>query len=61
LYDKFEKEVDMIQSGDSKTILKIPGGKSLKEAEISKTLLECDVLINIPIVKHIKAQILLPT
>jgi uncharacterized protein (DUF362 family) len=52
LYEKFEKEVDRIQPGKSKTTMKIPGGKSLKEAEISKTLLECDVLINIPIVKQ---------
>jgi uncharacterized protein (DUF362 family) len=52
LYKKFEKEVGIIQSGDSKTTVKIPSGKSLKEAEISKILLECDVLINIPIMKH---------
>jgi uncharacterized protein (DUF362 family) len=52
LYEKFEKEVRRIQSSDSKTTVKIPNGKSLKEAEISKTLLECDILINIPIVKH---------
>jgi uncharacterized protein (DUF362 family) len=52
LYKKFEKEVNIIQSGDSKTTVKIPNGKSLKEADISKTLLECDVLVNIPIVKH---------
>jgi uncharacterized protein (DUF362 family) len=52
LYEKFEKEVRRIQSSDSKTTVKIPIGKSLKEAEISKTLLECDILINIPIVKH---------
>ena len=52
LYGKFEKEVGKIQSGGSKTTAKIPKGKCLKEAEISKTLLECDVLINIPIVKN---------
>jgi uncharacterized protein (DUF362 family) len=52
LYEKFEKEVDRLQSGDSKTTVKIPKGKCLKEAEISKALLECDAFINIPIIKH---------
>jgi uncharacterized protein (DUF362 family) len=52
LYEKFKKDVDRIQSGDSKTTVEIPKGKSLKKAVISKALLECDILINIPIVKH---------
>jgi uncharacterized protein (DUF362 family) len=30
----------------------IPNGKFLKEADISKTLLNCDVFINVPIVKN---------
>jgi len=52
LYKKFEEDVDKIKPGDSKTNIKIPKGKVLKEADISKTLLDCDVLINIPIVKN---------
>jgi uncharacterized protein (DUF362 family) len=52
LYNKFEKEVGRIQSDGSKSMVKLIKGKSLKEADISKNLLECDVLINIPIVKH---------
>lgn len=52
LYDTFENEVARVQAGDSKTTVKIEKGKSLKEADISKTLLECDVLINVPIVKN---------
>ena len=34
------------------TLLKIPEGNALKELEIVKELLKCDVLINIPIAKH---------
>jgi uncharacterized protein (DUF362 family) len=52
LYKDFEKEIDGIKSGDSKKIVKIPKAKALKDAEISKALLECDVFINIPIVKQ---------
>ncbi len=52
LYQQFEKEIDAIQSNSDKTAADIPKGKSLKEAKISKVLLECDVFINIPIVKN---------
>lgn len=38
-------------SGDFKTV-PIKNGKSLKEAEVAKRLLDCDVYINIPIAKH---------
>lgn len=52
LYKKFENEVGSIKSPDSKIEVKIPKGKILEDANISKTLLECDVFINIPIVKN---------
>jgi uncharacterized protein (DUF362 family) len=52
IYSKFEKEISAIQSDTEKTTIEIPSGKSLKEAKISKVLLHCDVLINIPIVKN---------
>jgi len=52
LYNKFEKDIDKIKSGDSKTNIRILNGKLLKEADISKALLNCDVYINIPIVKN---------
>jgi len=52
LYKKFENEVDRIKSNSDKTTVTIDKGKSLKQADISKTLLECDVLINVPIIKH---------
>jgi uncharacterized protein (DUF362 family) len=44
--------VEKIQMDSSKTVVKIEKGRSLKEAEISRVLLECDVFINVPIAKH---------
>ena len=32
--------------------VKVPGGKSLKEAEVHEKILECDVFINVPVLKH---------
>lgn len=52
LYGQFQKEIDAIQSDTDKTTVEISKGKTLKEAKISKILLNCDVLINIPIVKN---------
>jgi uncharacterized protein (DUF362 family) len=52
LYSRFEKEIGAIKSNTDKTKMEIPNGKNLKEAKISKILLNCDVLINIPIVKN---------
>ncbi len=52
LYKQFEKEIYAIRSNNDKSTVEIPKGKSLKEAKISKTLLDCDVLVNIPIVKN---------
>jgi uncharacterized protein (DUF362 family) len=51
LYTKFEKDVEKIKTPASETMYKIPRGKALKEANISKTLLDCDTYINIPVVK----------
>jgi len=52
LCDKFKEEIKNLKNDDEKKKVKIEKGKSLKQAEISKALLECDVLINVPIVKH---------
>lgn len=52
LFKKFEKDVARIQSDGSKVTRTPAKGKLLKEASISKILLECDVYINIPIVKN---------
>jgi uncharacterized protein (DUF362 family) len=51
-YDSFKDEIKLVQSGGEKKKVPIKNGKSLKEAEISKTMLECDILINIPVVKN---------
>jgi uncharacterized protein (DUF362 family) len=52
LYEKYKKDIDNIKPGGSKINTKIPNGKVLKEAEISVTLLNCDVFINVPILKN---------
>jgi len=38
--------------GDNFTEVPFPHGRSLKKAEIAKGMLDCDVLINMPIAKH---------
>jgi uncharacterized protein (DUF362 family) len=52
LSEKFRDEVKSVQSleGDY-TEVSVPGVRVLKKAEIAKGLLDCDVLINIPIAK----------
>ena len=52
LYKKFENEVNEIKSNSDKKTVTIEKGKALKQADISKILLECSVLINVPITKH---------
>ena len=52
LYGKMKNEVSQIQTTDEKKTVKIEKGKYLKEAEVYLPFLECDVLINIPIVKN---------
>jgi uncharacterized protein (DUF362 family) len=51
-YDKYKNEIKFVQSNDEKKTVPIKNGKSLKEAQISKIFLNCDVLVNIPIVKN---------
>jgi uncharacterized protein (DUF362 family) len=38
--------------GDNFTEVPFPHGRSLKKAEIAKGMVDCDVLINVPIAKH---------
>jgi len=52
LFEKFEKEIDQLKSISDKSTIKIDKGKAAKQVDISKTLLDCDVLINIPIAKN---------
>jgi uncharacterized protein (DUF362 family) len=52
LYGKFRNEVGLVETSDERRTVKIEKGKSLKEAEIITPFLDCDVLINIPIVKN---------
>jgi uncharacterized protein (DUF362 family) len=54
LYPSFEKEIARVRTDSEKITVKINNGKNLKEADISKRLVECDVLINLPIVKDHK-------
>lgn len=51
-FNSFTSELNRLQHNFKKIKVQISKGKSLKEAEISETLLKCDVFINIPIVKH---------
>jgi len=52
LSGKFERELACVKSSGEKKKVPVTNGKSLKEAEISAKLLDCDVLINVPIAKH---------
>jgi uncharacterized protein (DUF362 family) len=54
LFPSFQNEIARVQSDRTKMTAKIEKGKSLKEADISKRFVECDALINIPIVKDHK-------
>jgi uncharacterized protein (DUF362 family) len=52
LSEKLSDVVKSIRSLEGKyTEVSVPHGRSLKKAEIAKGLLDCDVLINIPIAK----------
>ena len=52
LSEKFRDEIRNIRSlGGGYTEVSVLRGRSLKKAEVAKGLLECDVLINIPIAK----------
>ena len=41
----------LLPSGEKDVVVEIPNGVSLKEATVSRALMECDVLIDIPVVK----------
>ena len=52
LSGKFKEEIKSIQGGnDQFAEVEIPKGVSLKKTEITRAYLDCDVLINLPIVK----------
>lgn len=51
LSEKMSSEIGRIQHVDEMIEVSIEKGKSLKQADISKSLLSCDVFINIPIIK----------
>lgn len=52
LSERFRDEIGNIQDiGGSYTEVPIPHGRSLKKAEIARSLLDCDVFINISIAK----------
>ncbi len=53
LSGKFPDEVKAVRFfGEEFVNVPIPHGRSLKKAEIAKGLLDCDVLINVPIAKN---------
>jgi uncharacterized protein (DUF362 family) len=53
LSEKFHDEVKAVRFlGNEFVNVSIPQGRSIKKAEIVKGLLDCDVLINIPIAKN---------
>ncbi len=51
LADSLAAEISRVEHHDEFTDVAIEKGKSLKHAEISTTLLKCDVFINVPIIK----------
>ena len=53
LSEKFPDEVKVIRFlGDEFVNVSVPQGRTLKKAEIAKGLLDCDVLINVPVAKN---------
>ena len=54
LAEKFDDEINSIKGGGTKVNVEINKGVSLKEAQVAKALLDCDVFINIPISKNHK-------
>lgn len=52
LSENFRDEIQSITSLEGNyTEVSIPGGRSLKKADVAKGLMDCDVFINIPIAK----------
>lgn len=53
LAEKFHDEVKVVRFlGDEFVNVSVPQGRALKKAEIVKGLLDCDVLINVPVAKN---------
>jgi uncharacterized protein (DUF362 family) len=52
LYSKYKPVVDGFKYGTERTMADIPGGVSLKKAEVFRELLDVDVFISIPVAKH---------
>jgi uncharacterized protein (DUF362 family) len=52
LADTFSGLIDRLKSAGAHVETAIPGGKFLKSAEVAKALLDCDVFIDVPIVKN---------
>jgi uncharacterized protein (DUF362 family) len=49
---KLTSEIKLIGHSEEKKEVKIPQGKSLKDATVSTALLSCDAFINIPVIKN---------
>ena len=52
LYPQYKDQLDNLPSGGRKIELKLDPWKSLKTADVCQNLIECDVFINVPIVKN---------
>jgi uncharacterized protein (DUF362 family) len=52
LADKYEEEIKSVKSPGSRFVnVELCGAQNLKEAKVKKILMDCDVFINIPIIK----------
>jgi len=58
LYQQYKDQLDNLPSGGRKIELKLDPWKSLKTADVCQNLIECDVFINVPIVKNHRGTIL---
>jgi uncharacterized protein (DUF362 family) len=54
MQEKMKSEIDAIRPPDDMTLATIPAAVSLKTANVTKSLLNCDVFINLPIIKDHK-------
>lgn len=52
LYEKYKSVISSFSYGTDRVDTSIPGGVSLKQAEVFKELAEVDVFISIPVAKH---------
>lgn len=51
-YEEMKELIEGITYGSSRKVVPVPGGVSLKEAELYEAFTEVDVYINIPVAKH---------